>query len=164
MVDDDGIAIAADPAGFDDSPAVGGLDRGPIIDADVDTAMVDGRPEDGMSPIAVRRSDDAVDGPDHGTGPSPAGRLGAAGITAFALVAAVGSGRSRLGFSRRPLAQHLGNGLGSLLIFGISLFCRRLIGLSLVEDSLLFFFMRCDFVALGLRFIAQFGLAVALYF
>ena len=66
MVDDDGIAVAANPAGFDDDTAVGCVDGRPVVDADIDAAVIDRRPEDRMGPIAVRRGDDAVDRPDHG--------------------------------------------------------------------------------------------------
>ena len=160
VVDDDGIAIAADPAGFDDGTAIGCLDGRAIIDADIDAAVVDGRPKDGMSPVTVRRRDDAVDGPDHGSRPAAADGLG------IAAIAAVRGRRRGLGrrFFGSPLAQLVAQGLGSLLIFGIGLLSRGLIVLGLVEDSLLFVFMGGDFVALGLRFIAQLCLAVALYF
>ena len=68
VVDDDGIAVAADPAGFDDDTAVGCVDGRTVVDADIDAAVIDRRPEDRMGPIAVGRGYDAVDRPDQGSG------------------------------------------------------------------------------------------------
>ena len=39
VVDDDGIAIAADPSRFYDDTTVSSMDRCPVIDTDINTGM-----------------------------------------------------------------------------------------------------------------------------
>ena len=60
MVNDDSIAIAANPIGFDDDTGIGSMDRSPFVDTNIDTAMINSRTENRMRPIAVVRRNDTV--------------------------------------------------------------------------------------------------------
>ena len=147
MINDDGIAIAADPAGINDSPAVCCMDRRTIVDTDIHPRVIDGTPENRMGTISVGRRDDTAAWP---------GKLSRALHIVIITAAAFFLLRLPCGFSLTDaLLNEVFDRIGTGNEILLHLCCCRFIGFRIIEDSLLLGFLLRDLCLYLLRFFCQ---------